>query len=110
LEKRFDLAAVEALRLTDVINFPNPFSDATTVSFRVLKEADVVVRVYTVGGRPVRTLRSSGVSGWGHVEWDGKDEEGDEVSNGVYIYKVTAATTDGGSERADAVGKTAKIR
>jgi hypothetical protein len=110
VEMVFDVVKDEGLKLADVINFPNPFSSSTTISFRVQKEADVVVRLYTVGGRLVRTFRCPGVNGWGHVEWDGRDEEGDKVANGVYLYKIKAVSTAGGREKADTVGKATVLR
>ena len=110
-ELSFDVVEAGDLKLTDVINFPNPFADETTISFRLPRQADVSVKVYTVGGRMVRTLSSPGVSGWGHVLWDGRDEEGDKVSNGVYIYKIMAVSSASGRrEEAEAIGRATVIR
>jgi hypothetical protein len=110
-ELSFEVVEAGDLKLTNVINFPNPFSDETTISFRLPRRADVAVRVYTVGGRMVRKLSSPGVSGWGHVLWDGRDEQGDKVSNGVYIYKITAVSSaTGRREEAEAIGRATVIR
>ncbi|MGH7742679.1 MAG: FlgD immunoglobulin-like domain containing protein, partial [Candidatus Eiseniibacteriota bacterium] len=49
---------------------------------------NVLLRVYTVAGRLVRTLRSYGSVGQSQIPWDGLDEEGDPLANGVYLFKV----------------------
>ncbi len=106
----FEVVDSSELKLTDVINHPNPFSASTTIGFRVMKEADVVVKIYTVSGRHVVTLRSPGVMGWGQVVWDGADEAGEPVANGVYLYKVSAVATEDRAEKATFVGKAVVMR
>lgn len=106
----FEVSNEGGLELSDVINYPNPFSTSTTIGFKVRSEADVVVKVYTVSGRHIRTLREPAVSGWGQVVWDGADSAGDEVSNGVYLYKVTATATDGPARSVTRVGKAVVMR
>jgi flagellar hook assembly protein FlgD len=48
----------------------------------------VLLRLYTVAGKLVRTLRSYGSVGQSQIPWDGLDEEGDRLANGVYLFKV----------------------
>jgi flagellar hook assembly protein FlgD len=43
------------------------------------------------------------------IPWDGRDRDGDEVANGVYLYKVVARTLDG-RYTSEALGKLAKVR
>jgi hypothetical protein len=105
----FDVTGADGLELTDVVNYPNPFSSSTTIGFRVRSEADVVVKIYTVSGRHIRTFRAPAVAGWGQFVWDGSDSDGDAVSNGVYLYKVTATAT-GGGESAAQMGKAVVLR
>jgi hypothetical protein len=75
-------------------NSPNPFSDATRISFAVPRDSKrVSLVVYNIRGRVVRTL----VSGRPSVEsvvWNGTDEAGRPVASGMYFYKLTA---DGGT-------------
>jgi hypothetical protein len=49
---------------------------------------NVLLRLYTVAGKLVRTLRSYGSVGQSQIPWDGLDEEGDRLANGVYLFKV----------------------
>ncbi|MEY4375311.1 MAG: hypothetical protein RL760_1478 [Candidatus Eisenbacteria bacterium] len=71
--------------------FPNPFEDATTISF-VLAHADAAeVGVYDITGRRVRTL-VSGVQAPGEhtVVWDGRDTDGRRVNAGAYVLRLEA--------------------
>ncbi len=109
-ELAFEIRETAELTLSDVINYPNPFSESTIIGFRVRKEADIVVKIYTVSGRHVRTLRAPGATGWSQVVWDGTDSSGDPVANGVYLYKVAAAAVASPSEKADFVGRAVVLR
>jgi len=71
------------------INYPNPFSKTTRISYVLTDVTDrpVEVKIYTVAGRRIRTLRELDptVVNYRTFDWDGKDETGDEVANGVYF-------------------------
>jgi hypothetical protein len=92
-----------------VMNWPNPFKSNTYFTF-ILKsggEADVKCIVYTVAGRKIRTLtldKSSQRVGLNKIEWDGFDEDGNEVANGTYLYRlVLNGKNDDGSEVSEAL-------
>ncbi|MFI5263260.1 MAG: FlgD immunoglobulin-like domain containing protein, partial [Candidatus Kapaibacterium sp.] len=94
--------------LDHVMNYPNPFKDKTWFTF-ILKsasQADVKVVIYTVAGRKIRTLHldpSHQRAGLNSVEWDGRDEMGNDVANGTYLYRVVLnGTNDDGSPSSDA--------
>jgi flagellar hook assembly protein FlgD len=54
----------------------------------------------------IRTLESVGNSGFNQLEWDGRDGDGDQLANGVYLYKIIATQRLGGeSLRAEEIGK-----
>jgi flagellar hook assembly protein FlgD len=60
------------------------------------------VQVYTVAGRVVRHIPLAAGAlriGFNTVAWDGKDEDGDEVANGVYFYKIRIAAAGGDIEQ-----------
>lgn len=97
------------LALTHVLNYPNPFTSKTKffiehnqccVSLRVL------IQVYTISGKVVKsiskTINNEGFRFDG-IEWDGKDEYGDKLARGVYIYRVSV--TDGAKKKADKIEK-----
>jgi len=68
-------------------NQPNPLSSETKIAFRLPEPGHVDLKVFSVNGRLVRTLASGDhTSGLHSVVWDGRDDEGREVSAGVYLY------------------------
>lgn len=70
-------------------NFPNPFSDRTTIVFRVAEAGEARLDVFDVTGRVVSTL-ASGFHGEGTVTvtWDGRVDAGFEAPNGVYVARL----------------------
>src|SRR5262249_55591658 len=70
-------------------NAPNPFNPSTTISFETGREERVRLSVYDVRGRLVRTLVDGRLSAGPHaVVWDGRDDAGDAVASGIYIYQM----------------------
>ena len=104
-EIEFIVAPSATLALRQVLNYPNPFS--TQTSFYVehnncCSEIDISIDIFTVSGKSVKNIRKS-LSAKGFrsegIEWDGKDEFGDKLAKGVYIYKVKI--TDGNGKSAE---------
>jgi len=72
-------------------NLPNPFHTDTGISYTLPMESDVMLRVYGVTGRLVRTLVDGRQpAGYWTVVWDGRDDDGRAVSSGVYFYSLEA--------------------
>ncbi len=75
-------------------NYPNPFNPSTTISYRLNESGQTTLRIYSITGKPVRTLVSSiQVSGEYHVCWDGCDNSGEPVASGVYVYRLKSGNT-----------------
>tara|TARA_B100000315_G_scaffold161453_1_gene149918 strand:- start:4222 stop:4485 length:264 start_codon:yes stop_codon:yes gene_type:complete len=73
-------------------NYPNPFNSGTTISYTLPEKSDVQIIIYSLLGQPVRTLVNSNThSGFHTVNWDGKDNSGDTVSGGIYLYRIRTA-------------------
>ena len=74
--------------------FPNPFTTSTTISFnlatrlRSASPGQAEIKIYNVKGQLVRKL--SIVNSQSSIEWDGKDENGKEVPNGIYFYRLSS--------------------
>ncbi len=49
---------------------------------------DCKIKIYTVSGKLIKTLYSPVNIGYNQIFWDGRDDDGDEVANGVYFYKL----------------------
>ncbi len=90
----FEVVAEPPLRITRAYLFPNPaHSGGPGSGGRFVVEApgdsvNALLRIYTVSGRLIRTLRQMGGLGQIQIPWDGRDDEGGELANGVYLFKV----------------------
>jgi len=85
--------------LQNVYNYPNPFKTATHFTFelRGTLPDEFLIKVYTIAGRLIRDIslpQSRLQLGFNKIEWDGRDQDGDELGNGVYFYKVIAKFPD----------------
>jgi len=70
-------------------NYPNPFNPSTIISYSLPENASVRVRINNLLGERVRTLFDGFQSkGLHKVSWDGTDDRGSTVSNGIYIYTI----------------------
>ena len=94
-EIQFTVVGDESLTLTHVLNYPNPFSTYTQFWFshnRPYEPLDVQVQVMTITGKVVWT-KNQVITTEGflsrEITWDGKDDFGDRIGKGVYIYKLT---------------------
>ena len=71
-------------------NYPNPFNPRTEIWFGLPSDGRVMLEVYDVMGRRVNTLIDDKLSAGTHqVIWDGKNDDGQPVSSGMYFYKLT---------------------
>ncbi len=70
-------------------NYPNPFNPETNISYSVSKPAKVTLTIYNLKGQKVRTLVNDYQQAKNYsVVWNGKDDNGRTVANGVYLYKL----------------------
>jgi hypothetical protein len=73
-------------------NYPNPFNPNTVIEYALPMDCQVRIIVYNVLGQRVRTLANEfQKAGYKRVEWDSKNDGGEEVASGVYFYKIKAA-------------------
>lgn len=72
-------------------NYPNPFNPATVIRYQLAVNSKVTLKVYNLLGQEVRTLVNLHKSAGSHsVMWDGKNNQGQSVSSGVYLYRLEA--------------------
>ncbi len=70
-------------------NYPNPFNPITEVVYSLPSNSEVSLKVYDLLGREVITLvRGYRPAGSHRITWDGLDEQGNQVSSGVYFYRL----------------------
>ena len=74
-------------------NYPNPFNPTTRIYFSLAKTGNVTLVVYNTLGQKVRTLvNKKMIAGKHFCTWDGKDDYGRQMSNGVYFYRIKAGS------------------
>ena len=74
-------------------NHPNPFNPATTIEYGLASSSRVAIGIYDVKGHLVRTLVDQTIpAGWHTTEWNGRDQAGNPVASGVYLYRMVAGS------------------
>lgn len=88
----------ESLVIDNVLNYPNPFVNYTEFWFNHNSSdiLDVSVQVFTVSGKLVKTINGQTTGGAKStssvskdIVWDGRDDFGEKIGKGVYVYKLT---------------------
>ena len=98
-EIQFIVVGDEMITLTHVLNYPNPFANYTEFWFthnRPYEALEVQVQVMTITGKIVWTknqiITTEGFLSK-EITWDGKDDFGDKIGKGVYVYKLTVKSS-----------------
>ncbi len=79
-------------------NFPNPFANVTTLAFRIESPEqldNLEISIYTVSGRRIKKITPEDITsqvlnsvGYHEVSWDATDDNGREIANGIYFYRI----------------------
>jgi hypothetical protein len=108
----FNVVSSNELAIRDVYNYPNPFSSNTIFTFQknLSNAVDLQIKIYTIAGRLIRNIERFNVEGnFVKINWDGRDEDGNQISNGTYLYKLIVKTVDGSFNKS-VLGKLAVIK
>ena len=96
------------LKISNVYNFPNPYSDFTQFTFELSKSSDINIYIYSIGFKKIFSAEKlNAPNGFNIINWNGNNFFGDQIANGVYIYHIKARTTD---EKASFLGRIAKFK
>ena len=94
-EIEFTVIGEDELKLSNVLNYPNPFVNYTEFWFthnKPFEPLEAQIQVMTITGKVVWT-KNQVINTEGFlskdITWDGKDDFGDKIGKGVYIYKLT---------------------
>ena len=72
-------------------NYPNPFNPSTTIEYALKERSRVLLKIYDVVGKEVRTLiNEEQTAGVRRAIWDGRNNSGSQVSSGIYFYRIQA--------------------
>lgn len=102
-EKSIDFIVTNSSEMVidKLFNYPNPFSTRTSFYFghnQPYETLEVLISIFTVSGKLVKTLEAT-MTNDGYlsapIEWNGRDEYGDKLGKGVYIYKVKVRNSVG---------------
>lgn len=97
LEYRIEFEVINKSSVTYLMNYPNPFSTSTRFVFTLTGNKvpdEMRIQIMTVTGKIVKTIT---LNEFGPIKvgrnmseyaWDGRDEWGDQLANGVYLYTV----------------------
>ncbi|MGB2128074.1 MAG: type IX secretion system sortase PorU [Flavicella sp.] len=99
----FNVVLSDSFSLENVLNYPNPFVNYTEFWFNHNQPnapLEVKIFIFTVSGKLVKTLvkniqTTGGLSR--SITWDGKDEFGQKIGKGVYVYNLMVTNTDTGA-------------
>ncbi|MCH8012101.1 MAG: T9SS type A sorting domain-containing protein [Candidatus Marinimicrobia bacterium] len=70
-------------------NYPNPFNPVTTIPYELLEAGDITLTIQNILGQEVTTLVDSyQQAGVYRVVWDGRDNNGQAVNRGLYLYQI----------------------
>tara|TARA_B100000282_G_scaffold281093_1_gene242748 strand:- start:118 stop:1899 length:1782 start_codon:yes stop_codon:yes gene_type:complete len=70
-------------------NYPNPFNPSTTIEYHIAKSEFVSISIFDLAGNRIKSILNLHVdSGLGYAKWDGKNELGQNVSGGIYLYRI----------------------
>jgi hypothetical protein len=99
LEYRVNFEVLLSSSITHMMNYPNPFSTSTRFVFTLTGSKvpdEIKIQIMTVTGRIVREITEDELGPMrigrniSQYAWDGRDEFGDQLANGVYLYRVQA--------------------
>lgn len=92
-------------------NYPNPFNPTTEIKYELPENGFITLNIFNVTGQRIRTLVDEPKNaGYHSVLWDGKDEFGNEVASGVYLYRISVTPSQPGSRPFESVKKMTLVR
>jgi hypothetical protein len=100
--------------ISNILNYPNPFSTSTQFVYTLTGAEPPMyfkIQIMTISGKIVREITQDEIGTLKigkHLtdyRWDGTDEFGDKLANGVYLYRIVAKKQDGSGFEAQEIGE-----
>jgi Peptidase family C25 len=111
-ETYFEVSAADDLTMLNVVNYPNPFANSTTFTFQrnVIDPINVEIKIFSIAGRLIGKISVQNITDRSvRIPWDGRDHDGDNLANGIYLYKLIAHSQNG-QHSSETIGKLAIVR
>jgi len=103
-EISFTVTSDTKLRITHLLNYPNPFTEQTAFYFehnQPYTDLDILIQIYSPSGKLVKTIRHQEQATIGYhvgpIPWDGRDDFGSRLGRGVYFYRLRVRSSNGHS-------------
>jgi hypothetical protein len=110
--QKFNFSVFTENDVTNIYPYPNPFSDNMYFTFQLRgkdKPENVSIKIYTIAGRLIRIISVDGSAfdlNFNKLFWDGRDNDGDRIASGVYLYKLIVRFKD---KTVSSVNKLARV-
>ncbi len=97
----FRVVSAGEFMLKKLLNYPNPFSEGTSFVFEHNQtdgDLEVYLMIFDLSGQMVKTIRETFFAdGYriGPIEWDGRDDNGNKLGAGIYVYRVSVRSSMG---------------
>jgi len=87
---KYSVLVSDEFFVKDLYNYPNPMTNNTSFMFTLAGNTviECKIKIYTAAGRLIKTIYAPAKIGYNQVFWDGRDDDGDALANGVYFYKL----------------------
>ncbi|MFP4547151.1 MAG: type IX secretion system sortase PorU [Fidelibacterota bacterium] len=92
LNLSFNYSQSTEFKISKIANYPNPFKKQTDITFYSSEPCEYTITIYSLNGLKVKEFRNlqSSPDGFNRLFWNGKDDFGDTVARGTYLYKIKA--------------------
>lgn len=80
----------QAIEYTFSSSYPNPFSTYTSIPINTGQDQKVLLEIYTLNGKKVKTLMKDPLENGSSIEWDGTNAQGNRLESGTFVYQWTS--------------------
>jgi Peptidase family C25 len=101
----FVVVADNIMGMNSITLFPNPTPGPCRLIFELSDAMQVKWEIYTLSGHRIKTMQETMSAGPQIIPWDGRDDQGDEIANGTYLYVLRGTVTAGGERDITETGK-----
>ncbi len=71
-------------------NYPNPFNPNTEIRFDLPSRSEWSCEIFNISGQQIKQIKGNSSAGTVSFEWNGTDENGNNVASGIYFYRINA--------------------